>query len=77
MPEDPKLIAGSLRNLAGLLQKKGDYEQAEPLYRQAWEMRKKTLGNDHPCTIHIRNGLADLLKAKGEYGLADALLENR
>ena len=48
--EDHPDFAKSLNNLAGLYQAMGDFARAEPLYRQALEIRRKALGEDHPPT---------------------------
>ena len=40
--------ATSLNNLAVLYQARGDYAKAEPLHRQALEIRKRVLGENHP-----------------------------
>ena len=59
--------ANSLNNLAGLLQDKGEYEGAEPLFRRALDIRERVLGRDHPDTARSLNNLALLLQVKGEY----------
>ena len=40
--------AVGLNALARLYQAQGDYARAEPLYRQALEIRKKSFGESHP-----------------------------
>ena len=42
----------------------GDYAQAEPLYRQAMEIRRKRLGEDHPDYATSLNNLAALYEAR-------------
>ena len=42
--------ATSLNNLACLYNSMGEYAKAEPLYRQALEIRKRVLGEEHPTT---------------------------
>ena len=39
----------SVNNLAALLRGRGDYDNAEPLYRRALEARERTLGKEHMC----------------------------
>jgi hypothetical protein len=39
---------------------RGDYARAEPLYRQALEIRKKTLGENHPYCARTLSNLAYL-----------------
>ena len=59
--------AGSLNNLAALLNITGDYAGAEPLYRRALEIREKVLGPMHPDTATSLNNLAALLYNTGDY----------
>jgi len=49
--------ATSLNNLAALLKAKGDYDDAEPLYKRALSICEKVLGKQHPNTIMCRNNL--------------------
>ena len=42
--------ATNLNNLAGLYHAQGKYEKAEPLYLQAIEILKQSLGEEHPNT---------------------------
>jgi tetratricopeptide (TPR) repeat protein len=58
--------AGSLNNLAGLLESKGDYAGAEPLYRRALAIAEKTLGPNHPNTATALDNLAGLLESEGD-----------
>ena len=64
-------MAQSLNNLAALLQDKGDYAAAEPLYRRALAIREKALGPDHPNVALSLNNLAVLLWNKGDYAAAE------
>ena len=41
----------------------GDYARAEPLYRQALEIRKKALGEGHPDYAASLNNLAGLYQS--------------
>ena len=45
----------------------GAYDRAEPLYRQALEIRKKVLGEGHPDYATSLNNLAELYRAMGAY----------
>ncbi|MDI9408094.1 MAG: tetratricopeptide repeat protein [Candidatus Pacebacteria bacterium] len=65
--------ATSLNNLAFLLNSKGVYETAEPLYRRALAIYEAKLGPDHPDTASSLNNLAILLHAKGDYEGAEPL----
>jgi len=46
------------------LSDKGDYDAAEPLFREALAIDKKALGNDHPGVATDLNNLAQLLWTK-------------
>ena len=56
-----------------LLQDKGDLAAAEPLYREALEVRRATLGNRHPDTLASIGNLGLLLKDKGDLTAAEPL----
>ena len=56
----------SVNNLGLLLKAKGDLATAEPLQREALEVRRKTLGDRHPDTLSSIQSLAILLKAMQE-----------
>ena len=55
-PDLPRLAA-SLNNLAGVLGREGRDAEALPLYKEALELRRKTLGNEHPATMQTLNNL--------------------
>jgi CHAT domain-containing protein len=67
------------RTLADLVQKaeqlrqKGRYAEAEPLYREALEIRRRLLGEDHPYTAQSYNNFAMNLDAHGKYAEAEPL----
>jgi CHAT domain-containing protein/Tfp pilus assembly protein PilF len=65
--------ADSLSFLANLRVALGDFGRAEPLYRQAMEIRKKALGEGHRDCAQSLNDLAALYWAKGDYGRAEPL----
>ena len=46
---------------------KGDLAAAEPLYREALEVRRETLGNRHQHTLNSIHDLSVLLVKKGKY----------
>ena len=64
-----------MNNLAGLYESKGDYARAEPLYRQALEIKKKALGEKHPDYATSLNNLAALYRAMGDYARAEPLFQ--
>ena len=65
--------ATSLNNLAVLYQTMGDYAKAEPLFKEALEIRQKVLGREHPDTALSLNNLAELYQAMGDYAKAEPL----
>ena len=71
--EEHPSVASSLNNLAGLYKSQGRYEEAEPLYIQALDMRKKLLGEEHPDVATSLNNLAGLYSSQGRYEEAEPL----
>ena len=63
----------SMINLALLLRAKGRYEEAEPPLRQALEICRAQLGEQHPNTLTAVGNLAELLQAQGRYEQAEVL----
>ena len=59
-------------NLATLLAATGRYDEAEPLFRQALEIDRKTLGERHPLYATRLNNLASLLKDTGRHEEAES-----
>ena len=41
------------------LNAQGRYEEAEPLFRKSLEISQRVLGEEHPTTLAIKNGLAN------------------
>jgi hypothetical protein len=64
-PEHPHTLR-SVNNLAALLERKGDYAGAQPLYERALEAGAG-VGPEHPDTLMSVNNLADCCKSKGDY----------
>ena len=52
---------------------KDDLAAAEPLLREALEVKRETLGNRHPDTLLSINNLGSLLQAKGDLAAAELL----
>ena len=65
----------SLHNLAALYKDMGDYAKAEPLYRQALEIHKRMLGENHPDYATSLNNLAALYQAMGDLRQGRAALQ--
>jgi tetratricopeptide (TPR) repeat protein len=57
-----------------LYESQGRYDEAEPLYHRALEVREQVLGKEHPDTLSSINNLAELYKAQGRYEEAEPLL---
>jgi tetratricopeptide (TPR) repeat protein len=66
-------LATNLSYLAGLYDSQGRYSEAEPLYLQALELRKRLLGEDHPAVASSLNNLAGLYDSQGRYSEAEPL----
>jgi hypothetical protein len=49
-----------------LLRKQGKLSDAEPFAREAFAMRRKILGNEHPDTVESLKGLIDVLQQGGK-----------
>eukprot|EP00964_Phaeocystis_antarctica_P047600 scaffold27536_cov63-Phaeocystis_antarctica.AAC.1 len=64
----------TLNTLATELQVQGKVDEAEPLFREALEMDRETLGDRHPSTLTSTNNLGLLLKDKGDLAAAEPLL---
>jgi tetratricopeptide (TPR) repeat protein len=52
----------------------GQYEEAEPLYRRALEIRESELGANHPDTAESLSNLAELYRVQGRYEEAEPLM---
>ena len=62
-----------LGNMGRLLLAKGNYDAAEPLYREALAIFEKTLPPDHPRIQKTREKYASLLRAVGQDAEAEEL----
>jgi tetratricopeptide (TPR) repeat protein len=60
-------------DLALLYDSQGRYGEAEPLYRQALEIRQSALGEDHPSYGTSLHNLAGLYESQERYGEAEPL----
>jgi tetratricopeptide (TPR) repeat protein len=67
-------IANSLNNLAVLLKAQNKLAEAEPLYREALEIDRQALGDEHLHTQFPRVGLGRLLTKLGQFAEARTLL---
>ncbi len=62
-----------MNNLAYLYKSQGRYSEAEPLYLEALEMRKRLFTGDHPNVASSLNNLAGLYYSQGRYSEAELL----
>ena len=53
----------------------GEPDEAEPLMREALEVRRETLGARHPDTLISMGNMGDFLREKGDLDEAAQLLE--
>ena len=67
------LTLNGVNNLAVLLKAQGKLVEAEPLYREALEGRRRTLGDTHPNTLNSINNFAMLLEAQRKLSEAELL----
>ena len=65
-----------INNLAILLQDMGKLEEARPLFEEALQACRETLGDRHQMTLVFICNLADLLRATGALVEAEAVLGN-
>ncbi|MFO5529333.1 MAG: tetratricopeptide repeat protein, partial [Cuspidothrix sp.] len=68
-------VATSLNNLAGLYDSQGRYNDAEPLYLQSLDIRKRQVGNDHPDVATSLDNLALLYYSQENYLKAEDLAQ--
>ncbi len=74
LKEDLRLAA-SFSDEARLYYQKGEYAEAERLYRRSLAIREKALGPDHPEVATSLDNLAELYQAQGKYAEAEPLLQ--
>jgi tetratricopeptide (TPR) repeat protein len=65
---------GCVEYCADLMLDKGDYIQAETIYRRVLEVYEKALGPKHPDTLNSVRSLGNLLREKGDYDEANPFL---
>jgi tetratricopeptide (TPR) repeat protein len=65
--------ASSINELAELYRIRGQYAEAEPLFRKALAIRERVLGADDPAVAQSLNRLGLLLRNRGKYSEAEPL----
>jgi len=69
-PEHPDTLI-SMNDLANVYRDEGQYAQAEVLYSQTLEKRRRVLGPEHPDTLEVLADLASLYQRQGKYAFAE------
>jgi tetratricopeptide (TPR) repeat protein len=64
-------IGWAARPSADVLTDEGQYSEAEQLFRQTLDAKRRTLGPEHPSTLNAVDGLARLLKNEKRYPEAE------
>ena len=64
-----------MSNLGALFYRQGRYDEAGPLYRQALQAQKRSLGEEHRSTLVSMSNLAQLYHEQGRFEDAAALFE--
>jgi serine/threonine protein kinase/Flp pilus assembly protein TadD len=72
--KDHPLTLRNINDLAVLYTKQKKYEDADRLFDEVLEARKRKLGDDHPDTLESKNDLAMLYKEQGRYEEAEKYL---
>jgi tetratricopeptide (TPR) repeat protein len=64
-----------MSNLAIVLSKQGDWEEAHKLHEEVLEARRRAFGSDHPETCNAMYNLAGLFSLQNQWGRARKLYE--
>jgi len=73
-PTQPEATSWLLDRAATYLQYRvGNYPEAKSLFVAAFDIRRRTLGEEHPDTLYSINNLATVLRAMGEFDEARQL----
>jgi tetratricopeptide (TPR) repeat protein len=62
-----------MNNLANVYRAQNENAQAEPLYHQTLEIRRRVLGPEHPDTLISINNLANVYWSQGNFTQAESL----
>lgn len=58
-----------------MLERQGEHEEAEKMYREVLKLREKVLGAEHPDTLDTLQDLAYLIESKRQFDEAKLLYE--
>ena len=73
LAKDPEVQAQMMHLMGGVYDNLGLYPQAQSLYSDAIEIRKRVLGPEHPDTLRSMHGLARPLREQGQYADAEKM----
>jgi len=71
--ETKKLLGSLLHNVGWCSDIKGQYIEAEAIYRQTLQLKETVLGKDHPDTLVSMINVAESLRQQGKYAEAETL----
>ena len=75
LDEDHEDTLKALTDLGMVYKNKGQYDKAEPMYKDCLDKRIAKLGEDHPDTLSSMNNLALLYYSQGRYDEAEPLFK--
>jgi tetratricopeptide (TPR) repeat protein len=73
LKDKPEVQATLMHTMGNVYESLGLYDKAAGLLRDALEIRRRALGNEHPDVARTMNLLASVLYDKGDYAGAEAL----
>jgi eukaryotic-like serine/threonine-protein kinase len=73
LPNDLRLQAQMMNAMGTVYVNLGLYPQAESLFKESTDIRRRILGSEHPDTIAAINALAGVLENEGRYAEAEKL----
>jgi serine/threonine protein kinase/Tfp pilus assembly protein PilF len=73
LTDQPEVRAELLATMARVYDNLGLFERAEALQKEAFDARRRVLGDDHADTLWSMNALANVYVGRGRYAEAEAL----
>lgn len=73
LSKDPEIQAQMMHVMGGVYDNLGLYPQAQSLYTDAIEIRRRVLGTESPDTLRSMHGLCRALRKQGKYAEAEKL----
>jgi len=70
----PRSLMRAKYDLAVVLTKQGDFDEAERLFEELWKVRKERWSEDHPSTLTTINAFGILRREQKKYEEAESLL---